>query len=133
MRKYLILILIVLSGLADSSFAAGTVSARAPDVTRLAVHAPAPELPVNPANFHGLFTGTYLLRVQIRSGAVTQVLIGRSTGDTVLDKSAVKALRTWRFKPGMVPYRKITSPPMSPPQSKQETLIKVPLTFAFKD
>ena len=59
--------------------------------------------------------------------------MGRSAGDTALDKSAIKALRTWRFKPGMVPYRKISSVPMSPPQTKQEALVKVPVTFVFKD
>jgi TonB family protein len=131
MRIHLFLILIVASGLANRSFAAGTVSAPPPDVTRLLIHAPTPELPVNPARFRSAHTGIYLLRVQIRSGAVTQVLIGQSAGDTALDRPAVKALLTWRFKPGAVPYRKITSVPMSPPQTKQETLVKVPVTFTF--
>lgn len=131
MRLVPILILFVLCGVADRSAAAGRVLPPRPDVTRLLVHAPTPELPVNPARFRDTHTGVYLLRVQIKSGVVTQVLIGQSAGDKALDKPAVKALLTWRFKPGAVPYRKITSVPMSPPQTKQETLVLVPVTFSF--
>ena len=47
----------------------------------------------------------------------------------MLDAAAVQTLLQWRFKPGAVPYRKITSVQMSPPQTKEETLIKVPVTF----
>ena len=133
MRTYLMLILIVAPSFTNTSFAAtGTVSPPPPDVTRLVVHAPAPEYPANSVRYHSADTGIYLLRVQIRSGAVTQVLVGRSAGYTAFDAAAVKALLKWRFKPGAVPYRKITSVPMSPPQNKQETLVKVPVTFMLK-
>lgn len=131
MRLFPILIFFALGGVAERSSAAGKVLPPPPNVSRLLIHAPTPELPVNPARFRDAHTGVYLLRVQIKSGVVTQVLIGQSAGDTALDKPAVKALLTWRFKPGAVPYRKIKSVPMSPPQTKQETLVMVPVTFSF--
>ena len=76
--------------------------------------------------------GGDLLRVQIKSGAVTQVIVGQSAGHGSLDAAAIKALRTWRFKPGAVPYRKITSVPLSPPQTEKETLVKgAAMTFTL--
>jgi TonB family protein len=112
--------------------ATGTVSPPPPDVTRLVVHAPAPAYPADVVHYHAADVGIYLLRVQIKSGAVTQVLIGRSAGDRAFDAAAVKTLLTWRFKPGAVPYRKITSIHMAPPQTDRETLVKVPVTFVLK-
>jgi protein TonB len=130
MITYRILTLIIVSGIVSVSLAAaGTVSPPPPDVTRLVVHAPRPEYPERAVQRGTAGTGVYLLRVQLKSGAVTQVIVGQSAGHGSLDAAAVKALRTWRFKPGAVPYRKITSVPLSPPQTQQETLVKVPVTF----
>jgi TonB family protein len=131
MTTHRILTLIIASGAVSISLAAaGTVSPPPPNVTRLVVHAPPPEYPEGAVQRATAGTGVYLLRVQIKSGAVTQVIVGQSAGHGPLDVAAIKALRTWRFKPGAVPYRKITSIPLSPPQSNQETLVKVPVTFA---
>jgi periplasmic protein TonB len=133
MSAYRILMLVLGFITAAGCFGAtGTVSPPPPDVTRLVVHAPPPEYPAAALQRHGAGTGIYLLRVQIKSGAVTQVLVGRSAGDRSLDAAAVKALLTWRFKPGAVPYRKITSVPLSPPQTEQETLVKLPVIFTLK-
>jgi TonB family protein len=112
--------------------AGGSVSSQPPDVTRLVVRAPMPEYPADAVNFHLYDTGIYLLRVQIKSGTVTQVLVGRSAGDRAFDIAAVKALIKWHFKPGAVPYRKIDSVRMSPPQTEHETLVKIPVTFKIK-
>jgi periplasmic protein TonB len=98
-------------------------------VTRLVVYAPRPEYPDRAVQRGTGGTGVYLLRVQIKSGKVTQVIVGQSAGHGPLDAAAVKTLRTWRFKPGAVPYRKITSVLLSPPQTNEETLVKVPMTF----
>ena len=133
MHVFRILTLIVASFATGASFAAtGTVSSPPPDVTRLVVYAPRPEYPADAIQRGRSGTGIYLMRVQIKSGAVTQVFVGRSAGDRSLDAAAVKALLTWRFKPGAVPYRKITSVPLSPPQTEKETLVKLPMTFALK-
>jgi protein TonB len=130
MTTHRILTLIIASSAVFNSLAAaGTVSPPPPNVTRLVVHAPFPEYPEGAVQRGAAGTGVYLLRVQIKSGAVTQVIVDQSAGHGPLDAAAVKALRTWRFKPGAVPYRKITSVPLSPPQTNQETLVKVPVTF----
>jgi TonB family protein len=129
MSKHRILTLIVAFSMASISLATtGTVSSPPPDVIRLVVYAPLPEYPTW-IHRGTAGTGVYLLRVQIKSGAVTQVIVGQSAGHGALDAAAIKALRTWRFKPGAVPYRKITSVPLSPPQTNQETLVRVPMTF----
>jgi protein TonB len=130
MTTHRILTLIIASSAVSTSLAAaGTVSPPPPNVTRLVVHAPPPEYPDGAVQRGTAGTGVYLLRVQIKSGTVTQVIVGQSAGHGSLDAAAIKALRTWRFKPGAVPYRKITSVPLSPPQTNQETLVKVPVTF----
>jgi TonB family protein len=122
--------LVFASGVVGVSLAAGgTVSPPPPDVTRLVVYAPRPEYPDRAVQRGTSGTGVYLLRVQITSGLVTQVVVGQSAGHGPLDAAAVKTLRTWRFKPGAVPYRKITSIQLSPPQTERETLVKVPVTF----
>jgi periplasmic protein TonB len=36
------------------------------------------------------------------SGTVTEVSMARSTGSPLLDKSVLRTVRTWRFKPGTV-------------------------------
>ena len=130
MRTHRILALIIASSAVSISLvAAGTVSPLPQNVTRLVVHAPLPEYPEGAVQRGTAGTGVYLLRVQIKSGAVTQVIVGQSAGHGPLDAAAIKALRRWRFKPGAVPYRKITSITLSPPQTNQETLVKVPVTF----
>jgi len=133
MRTHRFLILIAASSITVSALAAtGTVSSPPPDVTRLVIHSPSPEYPADAIQRHSTGTGIYLLRVQIKSGVVTQVLVGRSAGDRSLDVAAVKALRQWRFKPGAAPYVKITSVRLSPPQTEQETLVKLPVIFTLK-
>lgn len=66
------------------------------------------------------------------SGRVTQVIVGRTTGAQLLEAAAINAFLRWRFKPGAVPYREIKSVRMSPPQTKEETLLKLPLTFTLE-
>jgi TonB family protein len=108
---------------------AATVSPPPPDVTRLVAHAPMPDYPSEAVERHIAGHGVFLLRVHIPSGRVTQVIVGLSTGTRILDAAAIQAFQQWRFKRGAVPYRKITSVHMSPPQKADETLVKVPVTF----
>jgi TonB family protein len=76
---------------------------------------------------HG--TGAFLLRTIIQTGRVTQVVVGQTTGNRLLDAAAIRALRQWRFKPGVLVHRDIHKPRLNPPVSKEECLILVPVTF----
>ncbi len=92
MRAFLVLLLFA-SCVGEHIFAAsGAVSPPPPNVTRLVVDARLPRYPAGVVHYHAADTGIYLLRVQIKSGAVTEVLVGRSAGDRAFDVAAVKAL-----------------------------------------
>jgi TonB family protein len=103
-----------------------------PDITKFVTQAPKPDYPIDARARHASGTGIFVLRVEIKSGRVEQVIIGRAIGDKSLDAAAVKALARWHFKPGVLPKGHITSPWLHPPLSEGEALIKVPLTFALK-
>jgi TonB family protein len=90
--------------------------------------APKPAKPF--AARHVTGSGIFLVRVQIKSGRVNEVIVGRSTGDKRLDEAAVKALSRWLFKPGAVQHREITSVHLNRPLSPEESLVEVPVTFA---
>ena len=45
-------------------------------------------------------SGRFLLQVDKTSGAVTSVSIVKSTGQPLLDQSAIQAFQKWRFAPG---------------------------------
>src|SRR4051794_28385275 len=118
MRSRLVLLLIAAGMICSSASGGGaTVSSPRPDVTRLAIHTPQPDYPSEALAHRISGSGVFLLRVHIPSGRVTQVLVGASTGNRVLDAAAVKVFLQWRFKPGAVPYREITRPRLSPPQT----------------
>jgi TonB family protein len=78
-------------------------------------------------HIHG--SGVFLLRTNIQTGRVTKVIVGQTTGNPILDYEALKALRQWRFKPGVLIHRDIDKPPLNPPISKDECLVLVPVTF----
>jgi len=103
-----------------SSFAA---SWPPPSVRAVVEYAPKPG---PQPGLHG--SGVFIVRVHIPSGRVTDVVVAYSTGSDWLDRSAVAALRRWRFKPGAAPYHK-ASVSVSPPQTKQDTFVKIPITF----
>ena len=99
------------------------------DATKLVIEAPKPEYPDQAQRQHQHGTGIFLLRTNIQSGRVTQVIVGQTTGSGLLDGAALKALRQWRFKPGALIYREITKPRLTPPLSKKESLVLIPVTF----
>ncbi len=74
-------------------FAAPPAIRPPPDVTRLVTDAPQPDYPAEALQRHASGSGVFLLRVEIRSGRVEQVIVGRTTGDRALDAAAVKALQ----------------------------------------
>jgi protein TonB len=45
-------------------------------------------------------TGFFRIVIDVKTGAVTQVVTLRSTGWAYLDAAAIAALRRWRWKPG---------------------------------
>ena len=93
------------------------------------LEAPKPEYPeaAKQRNQHG--TGVFLLRTTIANGVVTEVITGQSTGQALLDDAAVKALRRWRFKPGVLIHREIHKPRLKRPITKDECLVLVPVSF----
>ena len=70
----------------------GSVSSPPSDATRGLLFAPAPEYPTEANSRRVEDTGIFLLRVQIKSGRVAQVIVGGSTRSRLLDAAAVKAL-----------------------------------------
>ena len=86
--------------LSTSCAFAGAVASLKPDVSRLAVHAPQPEYPAGVRQKHIGGSGYFVIRVDRATGAVATVEVRRSTGNKLLDSSAVQTLKQWRFKGG---------------------------------
>lgn len=86
---------------ASCAFAEAVASLQ-PDVSRLAEYAPQPEYPTEARQQHITGSGSFAVRVDRATGKIATVQVLRSTGSTLLDSSAVAALRQWRFKGGGV-------------------------------
>ena len=99
----------------------------------LATFAPKPEYPFGARAARITGSGVFILRIHIKTGIVTQVILGLSTGSALLDKAAAQTLIQWRFKPGAVRYFEVHSIRVAPPQTKEETFVKVPVTFTMGD
>jgi TonB family protein len=80
---------------------------------RKTIHAPTPEYPAVARDNHRTGFGLARLEFDSNTGKVTAATMEKSTGHEILDESALKAFRRWRFKPGTI----------SP--------IKVPITFTM--
>ena len=106
MRPCVVAAVVAVSLIASATF--GAASWPPSDVTGFVACAPKPEYPPFALKHGFRGTGIFLMRVHIPSGRVTQVIVGRGTGHKMLDAAAVKTLLSWPFKPGTVPYRKIT-------------------------
>ena len=68
----------------------------------LATFAPLPKYPLRVRSDGVTGSGVCVMSVDQASGRVTGASMEQSTGDSTLDKSAVRAFRKWRFKPGTV-------------------------------
>ncbi len=93
------------------------------------LEAPKPWYPDFAERHHLHGSGVFLLRTNIQTGLVTEVIVGQTTGNPLLDDEAVKALRRWRFKPGVLVHRDIHKPRLKRPVTKDECLVMVPVTF----
>ena len=68
----------------------------------LATFAPLPKYPLKVRSDGVTGSGVCVVSVDQASGRVTGASMEQSTGDSTLDKSAIRAFRKWRFKPGTV-------------------------------
>jgi TonB family protein len=70
--------------------------------TTLATYAPKPEYPPQVREKQVTGSGVCVVDVDPGSGNVTEASMAESTGNKMLDDSAVRTFRKWRFKPGTV-------------------------------
>ncbi|MEP7070977.1 MAG: energy transducer TonB [Verrucomicrobiota bacterium] len=66
----------------------------------VAISAPRPEYPYEARSRKITGNGVALLTVDVASGSVSDVSMAQSTGNNILDNSAMTAFKRWRFKPG---------------------------------
>ena len=66
--------------------------------------------------------GLFRLTLDLKTGAVLKITVAQSTGTSTLDRSALVALRQWRWKPGKwkevdmpISFRMTSGPPKLPP------------------
>jgi TonB family protein len=76
--------------------------------------------------------GIFVLRVNVKSGRVKQIIVAQSTGHKDLDAAAVKSLKQWRFKPGATPSIKRIEPYSKDPLAAEDGLVKCPVTFTIR-
>ena len=76
------------------------VDGNRPQWKRDLVYIEAPAYPAVAKRWHVQGAGTFRLSIDIKTGRVTNVEILKSTGFGVLDGSAIRALKAWRWKPG---------------------------------
>ena len=65
-------------------------------------HAPLPEYPIEAQAKHWTGTGLFQVSVDVDNGLVNGVTTVRSTGRSILDKAAQKALYRWKFPHGVL-------------------------------
>ena len=70
--------------------------------SRASTYAPKPEYPSEARTRHITGSGVCVVDVDLGSGNVTGASMAQSTGNPILDDSAVRTFRKWRFKPGTV-------------------------------
>jgi TonB family protein len=70
----------------------------APNNANIPQH-PKPKYPLAARREHLTGAGLFFLEIDTISGAVTNVIVSKSTGHTILDEAAVSALQLWRFAP----------------------------------
>jgi len=95
-RASLLICVTVIAAISASTFAAP----RKPYSLSMP-YAPLPEYPVEARAKHWTGTGRFLVRADTDAGVVNGVTTIRSTGHSILDKAAEKALYCWKFPPGV--------------------------------
>src|SRR5262249_54048144 len=113
------------------SAGAGISGAVPTNLTAKAIYSPRPEYPTVARLYHMSGGGVFILRVEIRTGLVKDVQIERSTGWTILDYTAKRALKQWRFEPGAsnLPPIKVQLPQLKDPFTTEDSFVRVPIHF----
>lgn len=101
------------------------------EAQKLAVYTPQPQYPPEALARHISGSGTFVLRVHVKTGRVVSARVSQSTGSPLLDSAAMRALAQWRFKPGALTPIGVISPWRHDPFGKEDALLKVPITFAL--
>jgi TonB family protein len=70
------------------------------ELVRYAIASPGPPYPEEAQKAKLTGSGLYELRIN-KAGAITGVVIVKSSGSAVLDNAAKATFRKWRFKPGI--------------------------------
>ena len=83
----------------DSSSSSGAARVKA-----LAMHAPAPQYPVDAQGRRPTGQGVVLMHVDKKTGRVISAKMQQSTGNKFLDDAAIAAFSQWRFRPGTAAY-----------------------------
>ena len=94
-------------------------------------YSPMPEYPRAARAHHITGAGVFVMRVEIRTGRVKRVIVAHSTGNSLLDSTASKALSEWRFKPGALPSIKELWPNRPDPFAAEDSFIKIPIRFTM--
>jgi periplasmic protein TonB len=68
----------------------------------MAVSAPLPEYTYEAKRRNLTGNGICVVSVEVATGRVTDAMMSKSTGSTMLDKLTVQTFKSWRFKPGTV-------------------------------
>ncbi len=98
----------------------------------MAIYAPAPKYPLFALMRHEEGSGTFVFRVDIKSGLVKAVIVARSTGHADLDAAAMKAFKRWKFEPGAVPSIKQIDAHSKDPLASRDGLVKAPISFTIR-
>jgi TonB family protein len=73
-------------------------------VKALAIVAPPPRYPVDAQGRHPTGHGVVLMHVDRKTGWVLSAKMQQSTGNKLLDDTAIAAFSQWRFRPGSAAY-----------------------------
>lgn len=81
-----------------------------------------PEYSARDRTLYNQGTGLFRLTLDLKTGTVLRITVAQSTGISTLDRSALVALRQWRWKPGKwkevdipITFRMAAGPPRLPP------------------
>ena len=85
---------------ADRALAKSIIPASA--AKSVTTYAPRPNYPQEARSHRIAGNGVCVVSVDPANGSVTNASMAQSTGSPILDKSVLRTLRTWKFKPGTV-------------------------------
>jgi TonB family protein len=125
------IIIVVLFSMVAMRVVAGPVLTRE-EATKLEVYTPMPVYPMAARISRIKGNGTFILRIRTRTGLVKDVRVEHSTGETLLDYAAIRALKKWRFKPGALPSIKMAYPQSKDAFATEDSLIRVPVYFVMR-